>query len=72
MIYLKGVKDHVGFINLNNYLTDEEYKLVEVAVGDDPKAFIANESVILEVSAKRNKDDVRVELADVLSKLNPA
>ena len=72
-IYLEGVKDHVGFINLNTYLTDEEYALVEASVeSQGPKMFIASDQVSIEVATKRNKDEVRVELADVLSKMNPA
>ena len=71
-IYLEGVKDHVGFINLNTYLTDEEYALVEKSIEPDAKAFMANEAVSIEVATKRNKDEVRVELADVLSKMKPA
>jgi len=71
-IYLQGVKDHVGFINLNTYLTDEEYALVEKSIEPDAKAFMANEAVSIEVATKRNPEDVREELVDVLSKLNPA
>ena len=71
-IYLEGVKDHVGFINLNTYLTDEEYALVENSIKPDAKAFIANSEVSIEVATKRQATDVREELVDVLKKLNPA